>query len=428
MLVRYPKRESHQTSSITRALLLSMELYLYVDDDGSWHRPARNGGGVLTKEDALSAIVLHCTGFRVGGNALRMAANKTYGKLVGGNTKVKRLSWAKNIRKNVPQLRAFLQEEPAFGDVLLQRDPVAVQLAQQAYSIQMQLDLLAQLRQDHSAMQQLCEELGGQVQEGNEQSKQLRKELKIARKECSDATAALDQFGTEAGGLDISQLLIDLNKTEAELAKFKKYSGNGMLLKQNQQLQEHVAAGAAENAALHDLLIAQDSVSAQLQSELLSSQTKVHTLRMRKHKKQTTIQDKEAQIKDLHTEVKRLSTALDAAADYCSQTTATVAKQIKVTEDMQAVTGALWQSVQKDLSKKDAQLAQMSTELEGLQTFQTWRGGKYTTEINILFYDALQRGLSPRQARPMISSMLKRMKKKFKRLPSLSKIKNMPQV
>jgi hypothetical protein len=83
----------------------------------------------------------------------------------------------------VPKLRAFLQEEPAFGDVLLQRDPVAVQLAQQAYGVQMQLDLLAQLRQDHSAMQQLCEELGGQVQEGNEQSKQLRKELKIARKE-----------------------------------------------------------------------------------------------------------------------------------------------------------------------------------------------------------------------------------------------------
>ena len=102
MLVRYPKRESHRTASITRALLLSMELYLYVDDDGSWHRPSRNGGGVLTKEDAMSAIVQHCTGFQVGGNALRRAATKTYGKLVGGSKDVKRLSWAKNIRKNVP--------------------------------------------------------------------------------------------------------------------------------------------------------------------------------------------------------------------------------------------------------------------------------------------------------------------------------------
>ena len=260
---------------------------------------------MLAKEDALSAIVLHCTGFRVGGNALRMAANKTYGKLVGGNTKVKRLSWAKNIRKNVPKLRAFLQEEPAFGDVLLQRDPVAVQLAQQAYSIQMQLDLLAQLRQDHSAMQQLCEELGGQVQEGNE----LREELKIARKECSDATAALDQFGTEAGGLDISQLLIDLNKTQAELAKFRKYGGASMLQRDNERLQRSVSVAATENAALVDELETAQAAITQLKSAVQDTTQEIKS-------KACSYGKEKIRKKVVKKEVKELQTICQVAAEY----------------------------------------------------------------------------------------------------------------
>ena len=76
---------------------------------------------------------------------------------------------------------SFLQTEQFFRDVQLQHDAVAVQLDQQAYMIDMQCGLIEQLRQDHTAMQQLCQELKNQIQEGTEEGKLLRAELKIAR-------------------------------------------------------------------------------------------------------------------------------------------------------------------------------------------------------------------------------------------------------
>lgn len=70
----------------------------------------------------------------------------------------------------------------------------------------------------------MCLEMGEQLQEGTEESKELRKELRIAKQQSLDAEAAL---GSEAGGLDVAALLIELTQTKAQLNKMKKYSGGG---------------------------------------------------------------------------------------------------------------------------------------------------------------------------------------------------------
>ena len=52
----------------------------------------------------------------------------------------------------------------------------------------------------------------------------------------------------------MSQLLIGLNKTQAELAKFRKYGGASMLQCDNERLQGSVSAATTENAAFVDEL------------------------------------------------------------------------------------------------------------------------------------------------------------------------------
>ena len=187
LLVRYRRRQKDLSPRVTRGLLVSLRLYLWLDDDSSWLRPSRRGDGIQTHEQAATTIVHHCTGYRVDGHVLAKAAKSCYDSLVGNKKK----KWAKHTHSNVPVLRTWLQEEPGFVDVQLQRDTVAVQLAQQAHTIHMQLELLVQLRQGHSKMYSMCEELGDELQVGIEEKKQLRKELRIAQQQCSDARVVL---------------------------------------------------------------------------------------------------------------------------------------------------------------------------------------------------------------------------------------------
>ena len=90
--------------------------------------------------------------------------------------------------------------------------------------------------------------------------------------------------------------------------------------------------------------------------------------------------------------------------------------------------GALWLHCESVCATKDQKIAMIQQEFDALTVFETRDGAEVGTDVAIMFYDCLQRDISPSQARALIASQLTRLGKEFDHLPSVSAVNNMPQV
>ena len=98
--------------------------------------------------------------------------------------------------------------------------------------------------------------------------------------------------------------------------------------------------------------------------------------------------------------------AAQSAADYAADCSEELAQQVAQNAEFAMAVGAIWQWCQSQFSEKDAAIRQMKIELKALKTLETFKGGKYTTKIRVLFYDCLQRGMSAGSSRKLVQSML----------------------
>ena len=407
-LVSNHRRGRHLLNGASHAFLTS--IYMFFWSDSAWSQTSRTKH--LCAKGAAAQVVLNATGLNVGASAAYIASKSAYDRCV-------KLSKSLARQGGVEKLRAHLESDHTFMVQVatqIQQDPLLVQILRQNEELEHQLNIIGQLQVVNAQLALQCEELDEQMETANDENDELKEAVKTAQETVKDANFALTQVDMDKSLVtDGTALLARLGKAERELNRMKKYSGGTKVL-------------SRRVVEVERLLLNVESNAAEAETERLEMENEIEDLRARLKSVISIGRSLRRHKRDKAVQIKELFLVARSSADYASRCSRELQMQIEQHAEFSMAVGVMWAQCQEVCKNQDAALSQMTTQLQELKKLETFKDGQYTTKVRILFYDCLQRGTSAAQARESVKSQLETLDKEVTRLPSVSEIKNYPQV
>jgi len=411
-LVKWPRRHTKQIPAIPRGLLVSIWLYLEEDNDGSWEMQLPRTCTTRTRKRAAARIIEHISGLQIVEGVVWEAARLSYKAMFDNGTKECNRKDVDRAKKGRADLRKWLASSYKFDATAVQilADPVAAHMVQQQVLLEEQSAGNVQLYIANRGLHELCEGMDRNLEAELAVKQDIKLQLTEARRQLKDVESAVAACGSVYDSESLLQYFCMAEAKVRELDNLKRYGGAGQLRKKNDALQAEVSRLAqschAAQAEQQQMELQMDA----LRQQLSSDQNKLYITRTRFKSMKQLWQE-----------------SVKSAGQYAMCCDDYTRRLMRHSDEMQAFCGSLWQQYQKELSGKEAQLSAMREEMKDLQTFETQCGGVYNAQIRKFFWSSLQRGISPKQALPLVTSLLKNRYEHLGKLPSLATIHNMPQ-
>ena len=321
------------------------------------------------------------------------------------------------------KLRDHLQSDHRFLTQVvqeIQQDSLLLQVLRQNEELEYQLNIIGELQIVNTQLAAQCLELDRQVGGVVDENTALKSAVKTAKDAVKDADFMAD-FASKQIDLDKSlvsdgsALLARFGKSERELQFLRKNTGGTKVL-------------SRLVVEVERLLLNVESNAAEAEAGRLEMEEQIENLRARLKSAASIGRSLRRHHRDKANQVKELFLVARSSADYANQCSQELPGQIEQHAEFSMAVGVMWAQCQEMCKNKDAALSHMTSQLQDLKKLETFKDGQYTTKVRVLFYDCLQRGMSAAQARVLVKSQLETLDKEVTRLPSVSQIKNYPQV